>query len=43
MAASTSRGSSKRDLYERAKKLGIEGRSDMTKEQLADAIARKQG
>jgi cation transport regulator ChaB len=35
-------GNSKRELYERAKELGVEGRSDMTKEQLADAIARKQ-
>jgi cation transport regulator ChaB len=35
-------GNSKQELYERAKKLGIEGRSGMTKEQLADAIARKQ-
>jgi cation transport regulator ChaB len=36
------KGSSKQELYERAKKLGVKGRSDMTKEQLADAIARKQ-
>src|SRR3954453_14021038 len=35
-------GNSKEELYERAKKLGVEGRSNMTKEQLADAIARKQ-
>jgi cation transport regulator ChaB len=35
-------GNSKQELYERAKKLDIAGRSDMTKEQLADAIARKQ-
>jgi cation transport regulator ChaB len=35
-------GSSKQELYERAKQLDIEGRSDMTKEQLADAIARRQ-
>src|SRR5215217_6107460 len=35
-------GNSKQELYERAKKLDIEGRSDMTKEQLADAIARRQ-
>jgi cation transport regulator ChaB len=35
-------GNSKQELYERAKKLGVEGRSNMTKEQLADAIARKQ-
>ena len=35
-------GNSKRELYERAKELDIEGRSDMTKEELADAIARRQ-
>jgi cation transport regulator ChaB len=35
-------GTSKQELYERAQKLDIEGRSGMTKEQLADAIARKQ-
>jgi cation transport regulator ChaB len=35
-------GNSKHDLYERAKQLDIEGRSDMTKAQLADAIARRQ-
>jgi cation transport regulator ChaB len=35
-------GNSKEELYERAKKLDIEGRSNMTKEELADAIARKQ-
>src|SRR4051794_38098520 len=35
-------GNSKEELYERAKKLDIEGRSDMTKEQLAEAIARRQ-
>jgi hypothetical protein len=35
-------GHSKDELYERAKKLGIRGRSDMTKEELAAAIARKQ-
>ena len=32
----------KDELYERAKKLGIEGRSEMTKEQLAEAIGRRQ-
>ncbi len=37
------RGSSKRELYERAKQAGVSGRSKMTKEQLADAIARKGG
>ena len=36
-------GSSKRELLERARHLGIKGRSGMTKEDLADAIARKQG
>jgi cation transport regulator ChaB len=36
------KGNSKQELYERAKKLGVEGRSEMTKEQLAEAIARKQ-
>src|SRR4051795_429694 len=35
-------GNSKEELYERAKKLDIEGRSNMSKEELADAIARKQ-
>jgi cation transport regulator ChaB len=35
-------GNSKQELYERAKKLDVEGRSNMTKEELADAIARKQ-
>jgi cation transport regulator ChaB len=35
-------GNSKQELYERAKRLGVQGRSNMTKEQLADAIARKQ-
>src|SRR3954468_20533819 len=35
-------GNSKQELYERAKKLGVEGRSNMSKEELADAIARKQ-
>jgi len=35
-------GHSKVELYERAKELGVEGRSHMTKEQLAEAIARKQ-
>ncbi len=36
-------GNSKRDLYERAKKLGVGGRSRMNKEELAEAIAKKQG
>ncbi len=35
-------GNSKKDLYERAQSLGIEGRSKMSKEELAEAIARKQ-
>ena len=35
-------GNSKRELYERAKKLGVDGRSKMSKEELARAIARKQ-
>ena len=36
-------GSSKRELLERARHLGVKGRSSMTKEELAAAIARKQG
>ena len=36
------RGNSKRELYERARKLGVRGRSRMDKEELARAIARKQ-
>jgi cation transport regulator ChaB len=35
-------GNSKAELYERAKDLDIKGRSRMTKDELADAIARKQ-
>jgi hypothetical protein len=35
-------GSSRQELMERARKLGVSGRSSMTKEELADAIARKQ-
>jgi cation transport regulator ChaB len=35
-------GNSKEELYARAKELDIEGRSEMTKEELAKAIARKQ-
>ncbi len=35
-------GNTKEELYERAKALDVEGRSNMTKEELADAIARKQ-
>ena len=36
-------GNTKDELYERAKKLGIEGRSKMSKRELARAIARRQG
>lgn len=36
-------GDSKRDLYERAARLNVQGRSTMTKAQLAQAVARKQG
>jgi cation transport regulator ChaB len=35
-------GHSKQELYNRAKKLGVDGRSKMTKMELAQAIARKQ-
>jgi|ERR1041385_1681536 cation transport regulator ChaB len=35
-------GSSKQELLERARKVGVKGRSSMTKEELAAAIARKQ-
>ena len=35
-------GRSKAELYERARSLGVKGRSSMSKEQLAEAIARKQ-
>jgi cation transport regulator ChaB len=35
-------GNTKDELYERARKLGIEGRSSMSKKELARAIARKQ-
>jgi cation transport regulator ChaB len=35
-------GNTKEELYERAKDLDIKGRSHMSKEELADAIARKQ-
>jgi len=35
-------GHTKDELYERAKKLDIDGRSKMTKQELAQAIARKQ-
>jgi len=36
------RGHSREELYERAKKLGVPGRSAMNKQQLAEAIARRQ-
>lgn len=35
-------GNSKKDLMERARKLGVEGRSKMSKLELGQAIARKQ-
>ena len=35
-------GNSRKTLYERAKALGIKGRSSMSKEELGEAIARKQ-
>jgi cation transport regulator ChaB len=35
-------GNSKQELYDRARKLGVKGRSRMTKAQLAEAIGRKQ-
>ena len=35
-------GNSKQELYERAKKLGISGRSRMSKQQLAEAISKQQ-
>ena len=35
-------GSTKEELYERAKDLDIEGRSDMSKKELAEAIAKRQ-
>lgn len=35
-------GSSRQELYERARSIGVRGASRMTKEQLAEAIARKQ-
>jgi cation transport regulator ChaB len=36
-------GNSKQELYERARRAGVPGRSRMTKTELAKAIARKQG
>jgi cation transport regulator ChaB len=35
-------GNSKDELYERAKELDIDGRSKMTKEELAEAISKRQ-
>jgi uncharacterized protein YjbJ (UPF0337 family) len=35
------RDHSREELYERATELGIEGRSEMTKDQLAEAISRR--
>ncbi len=35
-------GNTKDELYERARKLDLDGRSSMSKEELAEAIARKQ-
>jgi cation transport regulator ChaB len=35
-------GNTRDELYERAKALGVEGRSNMTKDELAKAIQRKQ-
>jgi cation transport regulator ChaB len=35
-------GNSKQELYERARKLGVRGRSRMTKAELAEAIGKKQ-
>ncbi len=36
------RGSSRDELYERAKRLGVRGRSRMSKDELAKAVAKKQ-
>ncbi len=35
-------GNTKQELYERARKLGVEGRSKMSKAELARAVAKKQ-
>lgn len=36
------KGHSKKELYERARKLDVEGRSKMSKDELAEAVARRQ-
>ena len=36
-------GNTKQQLYERAKRAGVDGRSRMTKSELAEALARKGG
>ena len=36
-------GNSKEELYERARRAGVKGRSNMSKEELARALARKEG
>jgi cation transport regulator ChaB len=36
-------GNTKEELYQRAKKAGVSGRSSMSKHELAEAIARKEG
>jgi cation transport regulator ChaB len=36
------RGNTKQELYERAKKLDVKGRSHMSKQELAEAVGRKQ-
>lgn len=36
-------GSTKEELYERAKAVDVQGRSEMSKEELARAVARKGG
>jgi hypothetical protein len=35
-------GHTRGELYDRAKRLGVKGRSRMTKQELGEAIARKQ-
>ena len=35
-------GNTKQELYERARELDVQGRSSMSKEELAEAVARKQ-